>query len=59
MHICHEEIFAFMQAIPGLKLVVPYIKLKWHEWKGCNEKHKTENDTMATDQIRPNEGNKK
>ena len=35
-HICHQEIFAAMEAIKGIKLLVPWLRAKWHSLRGCS-----------------------
>lgn len=49
IHICHEEVFALMQAIPGIKFIVPYMKMKWHKWRGCHKKHIEEKSDEVSD----------
>ncbi len=49
-HICHEEVLAVMSGIAGLRLIVPWLRAKIHEWRGCSHS-RSEVDSEA--QIPP------
>lgn len=36
MHFCHEELFALLMLLPGLRLVATRLRAWWHRKKGCH-----------------------
>lgn len=33
-HFCHEELLAILAAVPMIKMIVPYLRSKWHSITG-------------------------
>lgn len=47
-HFCHEELLAILAAVPMLRMIVPYLRAKWHNFRGkCDHEDQRDDSTPA------------